>query len=87
MINPKEWTQPDDWYGQLPGARPATSWKSDETQMWPAEPRQPEPQEEYDWRQARPVRLALLAFCLASVCASLALIAVSVRVVVALWPR
>lgn len=85
--------QPSEFRGQLPDARyEGYSWAADETQAWPqkqmARPthmvsqRQP-----VDWRDTRLVRLALAAFCLASIVASASIVIVSIRVVWAIWPK
>ena len=93
---PDNWTQPSDWRGQLPPApeterfpaynpfepRPVPAVSRPEKQLRiapvPDEPRTP-------WPDLPLTRAALITFTVASICVSLSLVAISVRVVVAIW--
>ena len=92
---PDHWTQPSDWRGQLPpapetdrfpvynpyGAGPVPAPLRQEKQLRIT----PVPDEPRPWPDLPLTRAALIAFLVASICVSLSLIAISARVVVAIW--
>ncbi len=92
---PDNWTQPSDWRGQLPPA-PETERFPAYNPYTPrpvlAPPRQekhlqiaPVPGPRAAWPDLPLTRVALVAFTVAAICVSLALIVISARLAVMAW--